>query len=63
MANMKMREFKTQKANRIELDEMACYKPLHLDLHCLQCHFFQLIVLNEYTKLSMTQNSCNSHFQ
>ena len=59
IANMKMREFKTQKANRIELDEMACYKLLHLDLHCLQCHFFfQLIVLNEYTTSSMTRNSC-----
>ena len=38
-------EFKDQRANRVDLDAVAHYEPLHLDLRCLQIQLFLSLVL------------------
>ena len=39
-----------QNGNTVDPDEMACYEPYHLDLHCLYWYLFWFAVLKGSTE-------------
>ena len=44
-----MHKIKIRMANSVDPDEMAHYKPSHLDLHCLRRYWFWSVRLNGLT--------------
>ena len=40
-------------ANSVDPDEMACYEPSHLDLHCLQRYLYWSVWMKQLNPLSL----------